>query len=547
MKLSDHELLHLYLHERSERAFTELVERHINLVFSTALRRLNGDPELARDVCQAVFTDLAGKAHALASCPTLVGWLYTSTRFAAVNALRSEQRRRLREGKATCMSPPESAVASNLSWEHLRPVLDKAMHDLGEQDREALLLRFFQDHSYQAVGQVLHLSEDAARKRVDRALEKLRCVLQRRGIDSTRAALEAALASAATILAPKSLVAAVVTKALVGTTAHFTTASLISLASLKAGIIGAIVLATLSATILLQRNTNTKLRSENKTLQSALAAAQDREAHRKDAAPPMRFTPDDSHHLENHQPSVRAQPAVTGQQTLSESPGETQRPLQTDNEAYELALAALRGEMSALDKLDAMTIAAVHGEQPDLATDKAAVSRKKLRAIDAAFQLFVDEADRGNTNALGLIAQALRLRGLSGFGAKSLGDLAGHGSEGALNILLDPGKFGVDIPLSGTVGALKPAAENGNERAIQALAQLGESDSCQPLWLMAAEALRVPAESGHPAAIEALISFSRTTNANTLTAVRAGLSAAAATQNPRAIEALNQLIPVDAP
>jgi hypothetical protein len=130
---------------------------------------------------------------------------------------------------------------------------------------------------------------------------------------------------------------------------------------------------------------------------------------------------------------------------------------------------------------------------------------------------------------------------LSGLAVKSLGDLAGRGSEGALNIVVDPQRFGGDVPFASTVGALKPAADNGNPRAIEALAAVAADDNKQALWLMAADGLRSAAESGNPVAIEALISFGRSTNQSVLNSVRAGLGDASANQNTRAIEALRDL------
>src|ERR1051326_2950082 len=187
--LTDIDLLHRYAQDSSEAAFSELVTRHINLVYSTALRILNRDEHRARDVAQSVFTDLARKAallcdradggrHAeIRGSLSISAWLYTSTRFAAAKVARSEQIRRKHDQKAHAMNQLLHSGSAEPEWAELRPVLDDAMGVLDEADRGALLLRFFQGLDFRSVGTALGLSEDAARMRVSRALEKLRQLL----------------------------------------------------------------------------------------------------------------------------------------------------------------------------------------------------------------------------------------------------------------------------------------------------------------------------------------------------------------------------------
>jgi RNA polymerase sigma factor (sigma-70 family) len=178
---NDGALLRQYSQSGSEEAFGELVRKHLDLVYSTALRTLAGDEHLARDVSQTVFIDLARKAASLCRRPELAGWLYTSTCFAAANAVRSERRRQAREQAAELMTESASA-AENADWDRIRQVLDSSMLELKETDREALLLRFFQRRSLAEMAQKLGLNENAARMRVERALERLRGLLHRRGI-----------------------------------------------------------------------------------------------------------------------------------------------------------------------------------------------------------------------------------------------------------------------------------------------------------------------------------------------------------------------------
>jgi RNA polymerase sigma factor (sigma-70 family) len=185
---------------------------HIGLVYSAALRQVNGNTSLAEDVTQSVFTDLARKARRLTRHTSLTGWLYTSTRHAAANVRRTEQRRRARELEAAAMNPAQTSP--DPFWADLRPVLDEAMHDLNQTDREAVLLRYFEERPLAEIGARLGLSENAARMRVSRALEKLREALHKRGLTSSAATLAAVLPARATAPAPSRLAERVATSAL---------------------------------------------------------------------------------------------------------------------------------------------------------------------------------------------------------------------------------------------------------------------------------------------------------------------------------------------
>lgn len=191
---NDQLLLHAYALHRSEEAFRELVRRHIGIVHGVARRQVGIDAHLADDVTQRVFIALARKAHTLQGHATLVGWLYSAARLEAARAARSEARRRNRETRAGAMNDSTTEVCpADLPWEQLQPVLDEAMARLGEAERSAVLLRFFSGRSFAEVGGVFRISEEAARKRVERAVEKLRHILGRRGIVSTASALGATL------------------------------------------------------------------------------------------------------------------------------------------------------------------------------------------------------------------------------------------------------------------------------------------------------------------------------------------------------------------
>ena len=217
--MNDFDLLQEYVREGSERAFATLVERHIGLIYSASLRQVE-DPQLAEEVTQAAFIILARKAHRLRPGTPLSGWLYRTARFAAADARRSEQRRKQREQEVAQM---ETGSFEDRAWEEVVPVLDEGMNRLGEKDRDALLLRFFENRSLGEVGAALGTSSDSARMRIGRALEKLRQFLTRRGVILSGAAL-AGLLSAKTVQAvPAGLVAA--TTALAGVKGAATTTS----------------------------------------------------------------------------------------------------------------------------------------------------------------------------------------------------------------------------------------------------------------------------------------------------------------------------------
>jgi RNA polymerase sigma factor (sigma-70 family) len=198
----DPSLLRRYSETRAEDAFAELVHRHLDGVYSAALRRVNGDTHLAEDVAQQVFSALAQNAGSLSRHPILAGWLYRTTRNQAANAVRTERRRKAREQEAQDMTKLTSEPAVEADWSCVAPVLDDVFDELNESDRTAVLLRFVERRPFAEIGFALRLTEDAARMRIDRAVDKLRIQLRRRGILSSSAALGAALANNAVSVAP---------------------------------------------------------------------------------------------------------------------------------------------------------------------------------------------------------------------------------------------------------------------------------------------------------------------------------------------------------
>lgn len=187
------ELLQAYVRYGSETAFRELVKRYINLVYSTALRQLGGRAHLAEDVAQNVFTDLARKARKLPCDVLLGGWLHKHTCFVAATFLRSEQRRLNRENQAAQMNTFDDHSDEN--WKKIAPVLDDAINKLNSEDRDAVMLRFFEQRDFRSIGATLGVSDDTAQKRVSRALDKLRDLLVNHGVTLSAAALAALLAN----------------------------------------------------------------------------------------------------------------------------------------------------------------------------------------------------------------------------------------------------------------------------------------------------------------------------------------------------------------
>ncbi|HLX68633.1 MAG TPA: sigma-70 family RNA polymerase sigma factor [Verrucomicrobiae bacterium] len=206
MMTADSQLLDRYLREKSQAAFAELVRRHLDLVYSAALRQVRS-PQLAEEISQSVFTDLARDAHKLKPDTVLTAWLYQVARRTAIDVVRSESRRQARERLAVEMAAMNSAS----DWTQIEPLLDDAMDALEETDRAAVLLRYFDNKSLREVGQALGTSDDAAQKRVSRAVERLREFFSQRGISIGAAALIVVISANAVHAAPAGLAAAIST------------------------------------------------------------------------------------------------------------------------------------------------------------------------------------------------------------------------------------------------------------------------------------------------------------------------------------------------
>jgi RNA polymerase sigma factor (sigma-70 family) len=268
--MTDRELLDQLRRDRSEAAFTELVRRHIDLVHSAALRQL-GDADAARDLTQQVFIELARQAGRLRPEIILTGWLYRTTRHLCLETLRRDRRRREREHTAAAQLMNDATANP---WEQVAPALEPAMDELGETDRQAILLRYFENRSLREVGTALGLGEDAAQKRVSRALDRLREIFSQRGVSLSATVLAGSLSAGAVQAAPAGLAVTISTAALGGAAVATVTtlategaSTAMNLINLKtaAAILGAAAV-TGTATYVVQEREAEQLRTENTTL-----------------------------------------------------------------------------------------------------------------------------------------------------------------------------------------------------------------------------------------------------------------------------------------
>ena len=229
--MSNHEdltLLREYAWDNSEEAFATLVSRHVSLVYSVALRQVR-DPHLAEEITQAVFIILARRAKSIDAKTVLPGWLCRAARYASANALTLQHRRQRREQEAHMQSTVNEAANDPAeTWNQIAPLLDDALAKLGQRDHDAVVLRFFEGRNFREVGAALGASEDAAKMRVSRALEKLRKFFTKRGVSSTTAVLAGVISANSVQAAPAMLAKTATAAALAKGAAASSTLTLIT-------------------------------------------------------------------------------------------------------------------------------------------------------------------------------------------------------------------------------------------------------------------------------------------------------------------------------
>jgi RNA polymerase sigma factor (sigma-70 family) len=272
MTAPDLDLLRQFTRDHSQDAFTALVNRHVNLVFSAALRQVRSH-QLAEEVAQSVFTDLSRDAAKLKPDTVLTAWLYQVTRRTAIDVVRREARRQIREQIATGMN---AMNASTADWTAIEPLLDEAMQSLDETDRTAVLLRYFENKSLREVGEAIGTGDDAAQKRVSRAVDRLREFFTRRGVTIGASGLVVLISANAVQAAPTGLALAITTTAIAGTaatSAAIAATKTIAMTTFQKVLVTTVLAAAIGTTIY-QTNQAAQLRSQLQALQPPASAAQ---------------------------------------------------------------------------------------------------------------------------------------------------------------------------------------------------------------------------------------------------------------------------------
>jgi len=297
VSMDDTELLREFAVRHSEEAFRMLVERHIGFVYSVALRQLR-NPSAAEEATQAVFIDLAAKAAVISGKIILSGWLFRAVRFAAAKIIRAEVRRQRREREAVEMETTLQENNEESAWEHMEPLLNEALEELSEKDRCAVLLRFFEKRPLKDVAARLGLNEAAAKKRVGRAVEKLRLIFQKRGVAIPAAALLAALSAQSVQAAPAGFASSIAATAILNTPALTKSTiaikgilKLMALYKTKTAAITAValLLAAGTTTYVIQKSHSSPLVREEDDDAAALKIIKSGNSWVLDAAPPLVF------------------------------------------------------------------------------------------------------------------------------------------------------------------------------------------------------------------------------------------------------------------
>jgi RNA polymerase sigma factor (sigma-70 family) len=261
----DRQLLADYFENGSETAFREVVARYINLVYATAVRLVDGDTHLAEDVTQTVFADLARLAGTLSADVMLGGWLHRRACHVAATLMRGIRRRQNRERQAADMISPQTHSEA----EKMVPLLDDAIDRLKAADRAAIVLRFFENRDLRSIGEALGSNEDAVQKRISRALDKLRTMLSRRGVQASTSALIVLLTAQGAAAAPAGLASVVSGAALAGAASSagltLTILKYMAVSKIKM-VIGAVLVACVGTSLVIEQQAHSRLRQRNQAL-----------------------------------------------------------------------------------------------------------------------------------------------------------------------------------------------------------------------------------------------------------------------------------------
>ena len=338
-EMDDIELLAQYTQRNSEEAFATLVARHVNLVYSVAMRHV-GNAHQAEEITQAVFIILARKARGLSKRTVLSGWLYQTARLTAANFLRAEIRRTHREQEAYMQSLSNETEPD--SWPQIAPLLDTAMAGLSDKDRNAIVLRFFDGKTLKDVGVALGASEDAAKMRVNRAVEKLRKFFTKRGLTLSAAAIAGTVSANAVQAAPVGLATTISAAALAGTTAvtavTIAATKAIAMITLQKTLITATIVAAIGTGIYEARQAST-LRTKVQTLQQQQAEQiQQLQNERDDATSQLSALRDDNKRLKRNAAELLKLRGEVGQlrRQLDTANRETSQPVAPAQNAQKL-------------------------------------------------------------------------------------------------------------------------------------------------------------------------------------------------------------------
>lgn len=398
----DAALLRRYACDHAEEAFAELVRRHLDGVYSAALRRIGGDTHLAEDIAQKVFASVAREAEHLSRHPQLSAWLYATTRNVAANMVRSERRRKAREQEAQAMQETlsENAPEANADWSRVAPVLDEVIDELNEADRTVVLLRFVERRALLEIGAALKLSEDAARMRIERALEKLRVSLRRRGVTSSIAALSLMLTNQAVAAAPAGMAASVTGSALALATggtavapvlAFFEIMSTSKFAAVGAALILALTVGTTVHEVRASREAGAALaaaKNERDTLAARLSAMQQRAGVAAQAVAALRQSLDQARARRSAE--VRSTARPTREEQLAHGRDFMARHPEVRSAVIETRRAEIAGQHAPLFKLQRLSPAQIE-QFKDLVVQG---SSQIITEADGALMRYQIEGDR---------------------------------------------------------------------------------------------------------------------------------------------------------